>query len=295
LNEILFPVEKTQKYVDIFVKIFLNFTTIYGVNTYLKKDADYELCCRKFLNSDMFISNKDYIRYQLIRCFNTFTFCIGFCSLMLSSFQSLIITVWKHFQKFPELHRLGFKMLYEMCREYNFTSSELLFIHKEFLCFILELLEKNTCNDDYIFSITKLILLINEQYIIKSLPSHLQDSHELSKQTKNSFPLYQTYLRVFYYLLKNTQLKNPPYYKQDQLRRLFKTLKETATYQNEKSISDVTEKLLQRCINISWIKDCELENNIIFSNNWNAPNSIVDVITTNNDYIFDDSNKLHTI
>ncbi|KTW29055.1 uncharacterized protein T551_02329 [Pneumocystis jirovecii RU7] len=397
LTEILFPIEKTQKYVDISIKNFLNFTTIYGVNKYLKKDADYELCCYKFLNSSIFILNKDYVRYQMIKMINQQDmiqyFYILYWLLFLDaqscpqtyklmkdkgSFQSLVITVWKHFQKFPEVHRLGLKILYEMSREYQLTYNELFFIHEEFLCFIFELLEKNVYDgSSYVLSIIKLILLINEQYIIRSLPSHLQSTQESSKQIKNDFPvnfvmdilkkkgnlyktygediifvlnrqkdtylqflilkqlyllfttketfeyfytndlkvlvdvfikklynfsednkkLYQTYLRVFYYLLKNTQLKNPPHYKQNQLQKLFQTLKETISYQHVKSINEITEKLLERCINISWIKNYELKNDTMFFTNWSneSKTSFIDVVTVNNDHIFPDSNKLHTI
>ncbi|CCJ29850.1 unnamed protein product [Pneumocystis jirovecii] len=315
LTEILFPIEKTQKYVDISIKNFLNFTTIYGVNKYLKKDADYELCYYVRYQMIKMINQQDMIQYFYILYWLLFLdaqSCPQTYKLMKDkgSFQSLVITVWKHFQKFPEVHRLGLKILYEMSREYQLTYNELFFIHEEFLCFIFELLEKNVYDGSS-------YLLINEQYIIRSLPSHLQSTQESSKQIKNDFPvnfvmdilkkkgnlyktygediifvlnrqkdtylqflilkqlyllfttketfeyfytndlkLYQTYLRVFYYLLKNTQLKNPPHYKQNQLQKLFQTLKETISYQHR-------------------------DNDTMFFTNWSneSKTSFIDVVT----------------
>ncbi|KTW27741.1 hypothetical protein T552_02180 [Pneumocystis carinii B80] len=364
------------------------------VNKYLKKESDYEACCWKFLNSDMFISNKDYTRYQLIIMINQEDklkyFYILYWLLFFDartypqtyklikdkgSFQSLINTTWKRFQEFPELHKLGLKLLCEICKVHHLTSDELFFIHEEFLCFIFELIEKNTCYEDpYTLSAIKLILVINEQYIIKSLPSHLQNSSsDASRNIENESPvnlvmnilkkkgdiyktfgeniifilnrekdvwlqflilrqlyllfttketleyfytndlkvlvdvfiqklynlpennkkLYHAYLRVFYYLLKNTQLKNPPYYKQDQLQKLFKTLKDVIEYQHNKSANSITEKLLLRCIKISWIRNDELENNILFSTNWsNKSDSSFIEVSTNNDCIFSNSNRV---
>ncbi|EMR08361.1 hypothetical protein PNEG_03201 [Pneumocystis murina B123] len=342
----------------------------------------------------MFISNKDYTRYQLVIMINQEDklqyFYILYWLLFFDaqsypqtyklikdkgSFQSLINTIWKHFQEFPELHKLGLKLLYEICRVHQLTSEELFFIHEEFLCFIFELIEKNTYYEDpYTLSSIKLILIINEQYIIKSLPSHLQhSSYETLRSIENESPmnlvmdilkkkgslyktfgeniifilnrekdiflqflilkqlylifttketleyfytndlrvlvdvfirklynlpennkkLYHAYLRVFYYLLKNTQLKNPPYYKQDQLQKLFQALKESIKYQHIKPANSITEKLLLRCIKISWIKNNELENDILFSTNWNnESNSSFIEASTNDHYIFSNSNKV---
>ncbi|KAG4300912.1 hypothetical protein PCANB_002821 [Pneumocystis canis] len=364
LTDILFSFEKSQKYLDIYIKNFLNFTTIYGVNKYLKKDADYELCCYKFLSSDLFISNKDYIRHELITMINDqdklqyfyILYWILFSDAQLypetyklmkdkGSFESLIITVWKHFQTSPEVHRLGLKLLYEICHMHQLTYNELFFIQEEFLCFMFELMEKNAyIEDSYILSIIKFILVINNQYILQFLPFHLRHSPEISKHNKGNSPanfvmnilkkkgnmyktfgeniifilnrqkdtyleflilkqlyllfttketfeyfyindlkvlvdifikklydfpeenekLYHTYLRVFYYLLKNTQLKNPPYYKQDQLQKLFQTLKQTIQFQTTRDINSAVEKLLIRCIRINWLKDNKQKNDTLF-------------------------------
>ncbi|KAG5440104.1 hypothetical protein PCK2_000616 [Pneumocystis canis] len=209
LNDILFSFEKSQKYINLYIKIFLNFTTIYGVNKYLIKDEDYELCCYKFLNSNLFLSNKDYIRHQLITMINDqdkfqylhILYWILFSDAQLypetyklmkdkGSFESLIITIWKHFQTSPEVHRLGLKLIYEICHRYQLTYNELFCIQEEFLCFMFELVEKNPYLEDlYTLSIIKFILVINHQYILQFLPSHLQHSLKISKHSRGDSPV----------------------------------------------------------------------------------------------------------
>lgn len=127
----------------------------------------------------MFISNKDYTRYQLIVMINQedmiHYFYILYWLLFFDaqsypqtyklikdkgSFQSLINTIWKHFQEFPELHKPGLNLLYEICRLHQLTSKELFFIHEEFFCFIFELIEKNAYHEDpYALSAIKLVVI----------------------------------------------------------------------------------------------------------------------------------------
>nr|KMM64705.1 hypothetical protein CPAG_01057 [Coccidioides posadasii RMSCC 3488] len=78
--------------------------------------------------------------------------------------------------------------------------------------------------------------------------------------------LRHTYLRVLYPLLTHTQLKNPPYYKRDELRRLFAILirDQIAGYEDEyekilhfDEVDETTKRLVLRCAQVDWLIEHE--------------------------------------
>ncbi|KAJ5567529.1 hypothetical protein N7535_006835 [Penicillium sp. DV-2018c] len=79
--------------------------------------------------------------------------------------------------------------------------------------------------------------------------------------------LRHTYLRVLYPLLAHTQLRNPPHYKRDGLRRLLKVLcRGQVSYgsdtEHEKilhfeEVDETTRRLVARCASVEWLRDAE--------------------------------------
>jgi hypothetical protein len=76
--------------------------------------------------------------------------------------------------------------------------------------------------------------------------------------------LRHTYLRVLYPLLEQTQLKDPPHYKRDELKKLLSVLV-GGQYVCEPSkglgvsyfedVDDTTKRLVNRCQTVSWLKE----------------------------------------
>lgn len=79
--------------------------------------------------------------------------------------------------------------------------------------------------------------------------------------------LRHTYLRVLYPLLAHTQLKNPPHYKREELRKLLNLLvRGQISYGNEsekekmlhfEEVDETTRRLVGRCATVDWLRDAE--------------------------------------
>lgn len=79
--------------------------------------------------------------------------------------------------------------------------------------------------------------------------------------------LRHTYLRVLYPLLAHTQLRNPPHYKRDGLRRLLSVLvRGQVSYgsdpEHEKilhfeEVDETTRRLVARCATVDWLRNAE--------------------------------------
>ncbi|KAJ5640586.1 hypothetical protein N7528_000211 [Penicillium herquei] len=85
--------------------------------------------------------------------------------------------------------------------------------------------------------------------------------------------LRHTYLRVLYPLLAHTQLRLPPFYKRDELRKLLNILvRGQVSYGNEteretilhfdlhfEEVDETTRRLVSRCATVDWLRDVESE------------------------------------
>ena len=70
--------------------------------------------------------------------------------------------------------------------------------------------------------------------------------------------LRHTYLRVLHPLLANTQLRSPPHYKRDELRRMLGFLADAgAGNRHFEQPAETTLRLVSRCLKVEWIKDEE--------------------------------------
>ncbi|KAJ5606409.1 hypothetical protein N7510_009190, partial [Penicillium lagena] len=83
--------------------------------------------------------------------------------------------------------------------------------------------------------------------------------------------LRHTYLRVLYPLLAHTQLRQPPHYKRDELRRLLSILARSQnSYGDEaeherilhfEDVDDTTRRLVSRCATVEWLRNVESPDN----------------------------------
>lgn len=80
--------------------------------------------------------------------------------------------------------------------------------------------------------------------------------------------LRHTYLRVLYPLLAHTQLRQPPHYKRDELKRMLNILirgqlsgQETDhdKIQHFEDVDETTKRLVMRCATVDWLQGAELE------------------------------------
>lgn len=84
---------------------------------------------------------------------------------------------------------------------------------------------------------------------------------------EESSALRHTYLRVLYPLLAHTQLRDPPHYKREELRKLLNILvRGQVSYGNEleqekilhfEEVDETTRRLVARCATVAWLRDFE--------------------------------------
>ncbi|KMU76258.1 hypothetical protein CISG_00993 [Coccidioides immitis RMSCC 3703] len=167
------------------------------------------------------------------------------------------------------LHRLLMDLFYEMSRIQRIKIEDLLLVDDEFIKLLFSIIEEvsNDVDDPYHYPVIKVLLVLNEQFMVSTHdapaehPSLVPPTNKVIKVlsmyggvyktfgeniilllNRENLPeeasaLRHTYLRVLYPLLTHTQLKNPPYYKRDELRRLFAILirDQIAGYEDEHS------------------------------------------------------------
>jgi len=83
-------------------------------------------------------------------------------------------------------------------------------------------------------------------------------------------PLRHTYLRVLYPLLAHTQLKYPPHYKRDEVKKLLSTLVHGQFQENEDcerilhfaDVDETTKRLVARCWKVEWLRDPTHKNSL---------------------------------
>ncbi|KAB8532544.1 hypothetical protein FH972_025489 [Carpinus fangiana] len=230
------------------------------------------------------------------------------------------------------LHRVLIELAYEMSRMHQLSWDDLMAVEDAFILYVLQIIESlaNDVNDPYHSPSIRLLLVLNEQYmvsshtpsdqptnitnrIMKALSLHgrsyktfgenlillLNRESETSLQllilkllylvfttpstqeyfytndlyvltdilTRNlldlpsstsypaAVPLKHTYLRVLYPLLANTQLRYPPYYKRDQLRKGLAILANTDSHFD--APDETTLRLVGRCLGVDWLRDQE--------------------------------------
>ncbi|KAJ5777947.1 hypothetical protein N7520_001193 [Penicillium odoratum] len=85
-------------------------------------------------------------------------------------------------------------------------------------------------------------------------------------------PLRHTYLRVLYPLLAHTQLRQPPHYKRNELRKVLSLLvRGQVSYGNDteeakilhfEEVDETTRRLVARCATVEWLRNAEPDINI---------------------------------
>ena len=145
------------------------------------------------------------------------------------------------------------------------TSLQFLILKVLYLLFTTE----STAEYFYTNDLHVLVDIIIRNLLDLPRPS-LSPSIMLNSETHDAKPtadpiasLRHTYLRVLHPLVTNTQLRHPPYYKRDELRRMLSILADAGGANNRhfERPDNTTIRLVGRCITVHWLKDTESEQN----------------------------------
>ncbi|KAM0322415.1 hypothetical protein ACHAQA_009482 [Verticillium albo-atrum] len=152
-------------------------------------EGDIATCAQKLVSSQLFVDNKDYVRTQiifsllqedepnslyLITCFllldgradeSTFTRMVEE-----TCFPRLLELINGRKDRDPRLHRLLLELMYEMSRIERLRTEDLLQIDDGFINYLFQIIEElsNDVHDPYHYPIIRVLLVLNEQYMLSS-------------------------------------------------------------------------------------------------------------------------------
>uniref|UniRef100_A0A060T7L9 ARAD1D00506p n=1 Tax=Blastobotrys adeninivorans TaxID=409370 RepID=A0A060T7L9_BLAAD len=199
------------------LRAYLRLAAMY-MDQYLVSDEDLTKCIHELILSNVFARNRAYARRILISILTledeldiaTKTL-IGAVLLMdgrrhtstlemleeEEASQKVIDTLWDDRHSSPRLHRLFLELLYEMCRVQKLRLSDLDTIREDFFDFLFMTVEKSGDDSDpYNLAVMKVLLALNEQYMIAELSAQEgQQSivNKMFKVLKNRADQYRTF------------------------------------------------------------------------------------------------------
>lgn len=171
-----------------------------NVDSYVNQDDELINCTYTFLNSSVFTNHKALARRKLISMFlqedqhNNIPLLITLCAFLLvdgkhnsgtlemmqeeSAVSTLIKLIWKSQKISFRLYRLFLELLFETCRVQKLSSMELSFIQQDFIKYLFEKIEskEDYDYDPYGYYIIKVLLALNEQYMVASCDSYSPQS-----------------------------------------------------------------------------------------------------------------------
>ncbi|KAI9762738.1 MAG: hypothetical protein M1840_001147 [Geoglossum simile] len=353
LDEIVSAQCQTQLLIDHALKSYLRFTSNYK-GEYLKSEYDVARCSYRLRESTLFSANKGYVRRQIIHTFlqesATDTLHLLASFLLFDGRQSgetfemmknenvfsrLVELVQGRRDDDPGLYRILLDLLYEMSRVQRLPLEELVLIDDAFVMHLFGIIEElsDDASDPYHYPIIRVLLILNEQYMLttydrvkgRSIEQPLSNKvikvlsvkgsayktfgeniilllnreSEASLQililkllyllftTRATYEYFYTndlrvlvdvivrnlldlpdesetlrhmYLRVLFPLLAHTQLRHPPHYKREEIRRLLQTLIHVRSA-HFKPVDETTVRLANRCGDVKWLANPETPEN----------------------------------
>ncbi|KID78462.1 Protein dip1 [Metarhizium brunneum] len=184
---------------------------------------DFLACAHMLLESDIFRNNKDYVRTQIIHsllqedetaplhAITSFLFLDG-CSdeatfprmIEESCFPRLLELITAQQEDAdPRLHRLLLQLMYEMSRVERLNFEDLTLVDDSCVHYLFQLIEgvSDDVRDPYHYPTIRVLLVLNEQYMLASTDSVTEGSSTISNPLTNRIvkclslhgPLYRTF------------------------------------------------------------------------------------------------------
>ncbi|KAI4955152.1 hypothetical protein J4E91_001009 [Alternaria rosae] len=181
--------------IDNSLRSFLNVTTNYR-SEYLQTDFSVAKCIFRMLEGELFASNKEYVRRQIIYCLlqeddnPTLHIVAAFLlydgrnskdddifDMMHSegTFARLVELVQtQSVQEETTVHQLLLQLLYESSRIQRLTWDDFAAVNDAFIIYLLEIIEgaSDDADDPYHYPVIRVLLVLNEQYLVASTSRH---------------------------------------------------------------------------------------------------------------------------
>ncbi|KAL2024818.1 hypothetical protein VTK56DRAFT_5639 [Thermocarpiscus australiensis] len=204
LTEILSTSCPTHELLDNALRSWLHLVA-QARDEYLESEDDVATCSQKLLDSQIFRDNRDYVRTQIIYSllqedeFAPLHVIANFLLLdgrteestfrrMISEgcFVRLLELIKGCGGKDARLHRLLLQLMYEMSRIEHLRYEDLMQVDDGFVLYLFRLIEavSDDANDPYHYPVIRVLLVLNEQYMVAST-SALVDCNSPSSPLTN--------------------------------------------------------------------------------------------------------------
>jgi len=191
LEDILSANCSSHQLIDNALRSYLHFTTTYK-SEYLPSEYEVARCSQKLLQSELFEANKDYVRiqivYSLLQEDEPATLHVIASFLIFDGrdneatfemmnhegcFPRLLELIKKGKQEDARLHRLLLELLYEMSRMQRLSAEDLGQVDDDFVTYLFQIIEElsDDVDDPYHYPVIRVLLVLNEQYMVASTTS----------------------------------------------------------------------------------------------------------------------------
>ncbi|KAF1811187.1 hypothetical protein P152DRAFT_459592 [Eremomyces bilateralis CBS 781.70] len=175
--------------IDDALRSYLHFTTHFK-DDYLQSDQDIAQCIFKFLNSSLFQPHKDYVRRQLVYSLlqeddAPSLHVIAAILLYDGRMHDETFMMFQQEGGFPRvvelihapvaqnnvaLHRMLLELMYEMSRIQRLDWEDLIAVGDSFIKYLFDIVEGlwYDASDPYHYSVIRVLLVLNEQYLVNS-------------------------------------------------------------------------------------------------------------------------------
>ncbi|KAJ9620904.1 pre-rRNA processing [Taxawa tesnikishii (nom. ined.)] len=216
---------ETHELIDNALRTFLSFTTAFkgltGEEEYLHSEYDIARCCSKLLESNLFRSNRDYVRRQFVYVFlqeDEVSMLHVMAVFLLfdgrseettfemmqteGAFPRLVELIRSRRDDDRGLHRLLIELLYEMSRIQRLSWEDLRNVDDAFIMYLFQLIEElsDDANDPYHYPLIRVLLVLNEQYMCfahapahPTAEQHRPLTNRIIKILSNHGPNYRTF------------------------------------------------------------------------------------------------------
>ncbi|KAF1838012.1 hypothetical protein BDW02DRAFT_490098 [Decorospora gaudefroyi] len=191
LDEIVSARCHQHEIIDNSLRAFLNVTTNY-ISEYLQTDFSVVKCIFRMLEGELFASNKEYVRRQIIYCLlqeednPTLHIVAAFLLYDARNSQNDEIFEMMHsegtfarlvqlvqtraIQEDTRLHQLLLQLLYESSRVQRLNWEDFMAVDDAFVLYLLEIIEgaSDDADDPYHYPVIRVLLVLNEQYLVAS-------------------------------------------------------------------------------------------------------------------------------
>lgn len=193
VDDIVRPLSTTPDAITSMVNNFISFVSQFGAE-YLDADADVETCCDRLLSSDYFRDNAEQVRAAMIeykpesdkiaKCYvNLYLLLLDgrrhsrtFKLVKRANMVPVIAKLAKEQQADGlRFTRLALTSLYEISRMQKLSEDDMRCFDEEFIWFLLRTVELARDDEDpYSYRCLKVIVSVNEQFMVAALPQAQQ-------------------------------------------------------------------------------------------------------------------------